>query len=136
MLFKTIQMQTGSFRKRITVASDDGIRQDSRRNANGLSPNITHSWDSAHMAMTTEGLRAHGVASFAGVHDSFGVLPNDADALFNVVRQKFVELYENFSTVRELQRVFREATGCELPSPPTQGSLDIRDVLQNNFAFA
>jgi DNA-directed RNA polymerase len=133
---KRIRMIGGDFQKQIMCATDDGATQDRRRNANGLSPNITHSWDSAHMAMICDSFGSLGFPPFSGIHDSFGALPCHIPTLFRIIREEFVKLYENYSTVTELQRAFKVATGKDLPPPPTKGSLDIRDVLQNNFAFA
>lgn len=91
----------------------------------GASPNIVHSLDAAHMAMVIDS------ADFdiAPIHDSWGCVPGDMGRLSNLVREKFVELYET----DPLEHILTQLGCPELM--PERGTLDVSSVLESDYAF-
>lgn len=93
---------------------------------NGISPNVVHSLDAAHLASVVDS------ATFplTTIHDSFGAAPGNADDLFYLVRQKFLEMYS--------QDVFKDILE-QLGHPdlvPEYGELDLTAVNRSEYAFA
>jgi len=83
---------------------------------------------------------AEGITSIATVHDSFGCLPSRAGRFRKIILEQFVRMYEEHDVLAE---VFAQV-GADLsrntkriPSaPPQYGSLDLKNVLSAEFAFA
>lgn len=95
------------------------------KQSQGASPNIIHSLDAAHLAMTVS------ACSFpvTTIHDSFGALPPHMDELFRVVREQFVELYK----LNPLESICRDI-GADT-SNVSFGSLNISSIINSDFAF-
>lgn len=103
---------------------------DKKRHSNALPPNFIHSVDASHMAFVSVGMaeEVKGPLFLHFIHDDFGVLPKHAATLARVIREKFVEMHENYSldNIREDYPFLKE--------PPTKGKLDIKEVLNSiNF---
>lgn len=92
----------------------------------GAAPNIVHSLDAVHLTFTVDGCQF----TVAVVHDSFGCHAGNMDLLFNVVRQTFVILYEG----EPLEYILEQLDSLDLT--PAKGTLDVRNVLLSDFAFA
>jgi DNA-directed RNA polymerase len=111
---------------------------DSRRSANGISPNFVHSLDAAALMLCVNLASDQAVSSFAMVHDSYATHASDADTLARCLRESFVGMYKG----RDVLGFFRDEIGgvlsgdSKLPELPPQGSLDITEVLQSEFFFA
>lgn len=92
----------------------------------GAAPNIVHSLDAVHLTMCIHD------ATFpvTVVHDSFGSHAGNMDKMFYHVRQKFIELYE----AEPLENILEQLHSLDLK--PTKGTLDVRQVLRSDFAFA
>jgi DNA-directed RNA polymerase len=105
-----------------------------------ISPNHTHSLDAAHLILTVLKAEEYGVTDFALIHDSFGTLAADTDAMFSAVRDAFVEMYTAHDPFQHLyEQVYEslsEAGREKLPRPPTKGNLDLSQVQQSLYAFA
>uniref|UniRef100_A0A7C8ZI26 DNA-directed RNA polymerase n=1 Tax=Opuntia streptacantha TaxID=393608 RepID=A0A7C8ZI26_OPUST len=69
-------------------------------------PNFIHSLDSSHMMMTALACRKAGL-NFAGVHDSCWTHACDVDEMNRILREKFIELYE--------QPILENVTRSEAP---------------------
>jgi DNA-directed RNA polymerase len=104
---------------------------DSSRHASGLAPNFVHSMDAAHLHLTAEAAAAAGIHSLAMIHDDYGTHAANAQALFNVIRQQFVAMYEENDPIQE----FKDRYSC-IETPPEKGTLDIREVLSSAFFFS
>jgi DNA-directed RNA polymerase len=82
----------------------------------------------------------YGITFFALIHDSFGTIPAKAGAMFRAVRETMVETYENNDVLEDFREQFMEqlhATQLEkMPEIPAKGTLDIREILKSEFAFA
>ena len=97
--------------------------------ANGIAPNFIHSQDSSHMALVALAGWAEGM-SLAMIHDDFGTHAADAERLFVIIRETFVNMYENDDPLKRLAEYY------DLPSPPDMGRLDLRQVLSSPYFFS
>jgi len=66
---------------------------DSGRQRDALLPNLIHSLDSTHLAMTLLDAKHHGVVNVGSIHDCLLCHPNDAITLGESVRRTFARLY-------------------------------------------
>lgn len=136
-------MFLGDVRLQATVnLADDGTNKiNARKQESGISPNFVHSQDGSHLRKTV--VHAHdkyGIDFFCLIHDSFGTIPAKAGAMFNAVRETMVETYENNNVLEDFRDQFMEQlheTQLEkMPEIPAMGTLDIREILKSDFAFA
>ena len=113
---------------------------DRKAQTNGIAPNFVHSCDAAHMMLTTTRASQEGIDSFAMIHDSFGTTAADTEDLFRIVRESFVELYEDVDVLEqfkdEIVRQLSDDAVLKLPELPIRGSLDLQGVLESRFCFA
>lgn len=110
------------------------------KQAQGVSPNFIHSCDASHMMLTTVRAKQEGLYNFAMIHDSFGVCAGECERMFHLVRETFVEMYdeidvfENFRN--EVLEQLSEKLTDKLPESPTKGTLDITKVLDSMYCFS
>lgn len=102
---------------------------DKMRHRNAFPPNFIHSVDASHMAFVSVDMAKVQSGIFMHfIHDDFGVLPKHAHKLSVSIREKFVQMHNNYSL---------ECIRSDYPflkSPPAQGTLDINCVLDSvNF---
>jgi DNA-directed RNA polymerase len=92
----------------------------------GAAPNVVHSLDAVHLTMCVHD------APYAAtvVHDSFGCHAGNMGHMFYHVREKFVELYQ----AEPLENILGQLNSLDLI--PEKGKLDVRDVIESDFAFA
>lgn len=105
---------------------------DKRRHRNGISPNFVHSLDASHLTAVTNACGARGIRDLHMVHDDFGCHCADAQELYEVIREEFVGMYEKHHPMAEFQQRYPQCTG----PLPSQGTLDIRKVLESPFFFS
>lgn len=134
-------MFLGSHRMEATVVVRDTKELDPKKQESGVSPNFVHSQDGSHLRKTVvKGHRAYGIRFFALIHDSFGTIPAYAGRMFRAVRETMVETYENNDVLDEFRNEFmdqlHETQLEKMPALPKAGSLDIRQILESDFAFA
>lgn len=114
-----------------------GDKVDSRLLRQGSSPNFVHNCDSTHMHLTVNDCEARiEDASYAMIHDDFGVHACDTPVLFKSIREQFVWYYTNFDVLADFKAEVEERAGVKLPEPPSKGTLDINLVLGSRFFFA
>ena len=113
---------------------------DSRKAAAAVAANHTHSLDSAHLHATV--LKCHddyGIKDFFLIHDSFATNPADTAAMFNAVRQAFVDQYDHECLYQRLKDQVIEQLdhpdAAELPEVPMKGTLDLKQVLKSDYCF-
>ena len=100
-----------------------------------------HALDAAHLLRTVNAAVAEGITSIATVHDSFGCLPSKAARFRRLIQEEFVRLYQEHDVLAEVFEQARadlnEPNTKRMPSkPPQEGSLEIVQVLDAEFAFA
>ncbi|QBZ71539.1 DNA-directed RNA polymerase [Escherichia phage Lidtsur] len=102
-------------------------KPDSRKCAAAISPNFVHAMDASHMMKVLWEMWNNGVY-MVSIHDSFGVAAAHAGLLHRVIREKFVQMYEEHDPIQQLA----ERYGVE---PPAKGQLDIKEVLKSTKFF-
>jgi DNA-directed RNA polymerase len=125
------QIRTRLAGESVIRVHSEGEEPDTNRHANGLAPNFIHSMDAAHLHLTATGCLRRGIDALAMIHDDYGTHAANAQALYEVIREQFVWMYENHDPVTD----FKKKYPC-VPEPPTKGSLDIREVLQSPYFFS
>lgn len=134
-------MFLGTHRMEATVNVRDSKEMDPKKMESGVSPNFVHSQDGSHLRKTVvKANEAYGVTFFALIHDSFGTIPAKAGAMFRAVRETMVETYENNDVLADFRDQFmeqlHESQLEKMPALPKAGTLDLRLILQSDFAFA
>jgi DNA-directed RNA polymerase len=101
------------------------------RHRNGIAPNFVHSLDASHLTLVVNAAKAEGINAFAMIHDDFGTHAADSAALYRIIREVFVGMYERHDVLES----FRSAYSF-LPEPPPIGTLDLRQVLESPYFFS
>ncbi|XP_014495967.1 DNA-directed RNA polymerase 3B, chloroplastic [Vigna radiata var. radiata] len=105
-----------------------------KKQRSAFPPNFVHSLDSSHMMMTALACNDAGLC-FAGVHDSFWTHPCDVEKMNQILREKFVELY-NMPILENLLEGFETTyPGLAFPSLPKRGEFDLEKVLDSPYFF-
>ncbi|KAI5079887.1 hypothetical protein GOP47_0005366 [Adiantum capillus-veneris] len=116
----------------LTDSNDTNIMV--RRQKSAFPPNFVHSLDSTHMMMTAIACSKAGL-TFAGVHDSYWTHAGDVDKMNVILREKFVELY-NQPILENLLKSFKESfPDIDFPPVPARGQFDLKEVLQSPYFF-
>jgi len=99
--------------------------------ASGISPNVVHSYDAAHMANTIVGFNG----SFGAVHDSFSTHADEVDFLQEVTKMNFIAQYDTENFFNTLQDTLMEYKESFTFPQPTTGDLDLQDVYNSKYFF-
>lgn len=118
----------GNAKLRLRKDSDEAKRS---RHRNGIAPNFVHSLDASHLTLTTLAALQRGVTSFAMIHDDYGTHAADAQTLYEVIREVFVDMY----TRHDVLSAFHSAYPM-LPDPPEMGTLDLTQVIDSKYFFS
>jgi DNA-directed RNA polymerase len=99
--------------------------------ASGISPNVIHSYDAAHMANTIVAFNG----SFGAVHDSFSTHADEVDFLQEVTKQTFIAQYDvdNFFDIIQDTLMLNKDT-FEYPQPKL-GTLDLSQLTDSKYFF-
>jgi DNA-directed RNA polymerase len=124
-----VEVWVGGQKKRVRLAFATDVRN-RRKEVSGLSPNLIHSLDAAHMMKTVNLTEAEALAM---VHDSYATLACDVDELNMALRYAFVRLHEQ-PLLEMLHAPLSEH--YDVPPVPAQGGLSLRDVLDAEYFFA
>ena len=126
-------------RSQVTMIQDVVGQIDSKKASNAASPNIIHSWDSAHMALTICAMLDQGINDFFMIHDSFATQAADTDVMYSLIRETFVDIYSGDCVFARLETEVREQldnANAVLKDLPLKGSLDIKGVLESRYCFS
>lgn len=108
-----------------------------KRTGLGSSPNFIHSLDASAMTKTINTCYTRGIQDFAMVHDSYGTHSPAMNTMSEVLREEFVNMYEQYDVLHNLRNHAIITLGTEdIPLPPEQGSLQLRDILKSDYFFA
>lgn len=122
----------------LRTAPTDRIDKDKARSA--VAPNVIHSMDGSHLMLTVLNATDEGMTDFALIHDSFGTHAGATQRFFQIIRESFVEMYENYCPFEETLGYARGVLSPEgiarLPELPSKGDLDLHSVLDADYAFA
>tara|TARA_R110000851_G_scaffold1093_2_gene3809 strand:- start:2506 stop:3843 length:1338 start_codon:yes stop_codon:yes gene_type:complete len=103
----------------------------SRKHGNSIAPNLIHSLDACHLQNTVLSLPE--ALSFNMIHDSYGTHASDSRAMYEAIRRQFYEIYKDNNV---LQQFIADQPEFELPELPTNGDLDLTEVLRSEYFFA
>jgi DNA-directed RNA polymerase, mitochondrial len=136
---KKIELHSLPHKVSITYRSKDKeSKLLTRKQRQGITASIVHSFDAAHLAKTVNACVEEGIDSFAVIHDSYGTHACDADTMATLLREQFVEIYSRPWLKQLAERWRQEAetlSGVRVPDPPTQGDLDISRVTDSETFF-
>ncbi|KAK9063780.1 hypothetical protein SSX86_017652 [Deinandra increscens subsp. villosa] len=105
-----------------------------KRQRTAFPPNFVHSLDGSHMMMTAIACKEAGL-SFAGVHDSFWTHACDVDQMNQILREKFVELYDAPILENLLESFQKSFPNLEFPPLPERGDFDLKEVVKATYFF-
>jgi len=102
--------------------------------ASGISPNVVHSYDAAHMALVMCTLKDSGNKSFGAIHDSFSVHACDVDELVEVTKDEFIKMYDG-DVLEDLKaQITLGDLRCDI-TQPKKGNLDLEDIRSSDYFF-
>ena len=105
--------------------------------ANAVSPNFIHSFDSAHLQLTVKAAAAEGMTNFLVVHDSFATDANSAARFNEVIREEFVKMYLGKDHLNAFHDKVEEKLGHESAvERMVQGDFDMNHVLKATYFFS
>ena len=116
---------------------DDKI--DSRREVNGIAPNMVHSLDATQLMKTIDLAASRGISAFALSHDAYGTHVADMETMSRSVREATVDLFKNYG-MEELHKQFIALMPADkrdrIPSCPQKGAFDLNSILKAKHAFS
>jgi DNA-directed RNA polymerase, mitochondrial len=125
---------------RISVAVGQEKDIDKGKASNSVAPNFVHALDGSHLMLTANAAVSEGITSIATVHDSFGCLAPQAARFNAIIREQFSQMYIKHDVLNEILEQARadltHANWKRLPDPIEYGTLNPKDILNAEFAFA
>ena len=111
---------------------ETGERVPCRRSfASGISPNVVHSYDAAHMANTIVSFNG----SFGAVHDSFSTHANEVDFLQEVTKLTFIAQYDVDNFFNIIQDTLMDNKDTFTFNQPELGNLVLSEVMESKYFF-
>jgi DNA-directed RNA polymerase, mitochondrial len=134
-----LRLRTTSFRIKIATGEEEP-EVDKNGAKNGVAANFVHACDAAHLMLTVNAAVKEGIKSIATVHDCFACLPAHAERFRKIIREQFVKMYEDHDVLQEVldwaRKDLAENAKGLLGKPPKNGSLNVKEVLEAEYAFA
>jgi len=129
MQMNSIRIETTLFGKKFQPRLEipNGDKPARNQQVNGFAPNFVHSLDACALMMTVNRSVDQGITKFAMIHDSFGTTAAKAEQLAKILRQEFINLYEEDSPLKQFETK---------EEPPFVGGLDLSQVLTSKYFFA
>ena len=119
----------------ITLAyNDDDLPVSTNKQKSAFPPNFVHSLDATHMLTTCLKMKERKL-TFASVHDSFWTHPCDIDEMNDVLRDAFIELYEQPILENLRSSLALRYPLIEFPPVPPRGSLELANVKDSKYFF-
>lgn len=120
---------------------------DRKRQLQGIAPNFTHAMDAAVLMETIRWAKSARLTEFTAIHDAYGTVAADVALLHAGLRRAFVKLYAEhdplgdfLAACQDTAKTYRRAKGLdenlEWPARPTEGTLDIRQVMSSYYFVA
>ena len=110
-----------------------------KKQSDGASPNVIHSFDAAHMMKTVNQCVSEGVTSLAMIHDSYGTHACDVGTMNVVLREEFIKMYTQ-PVLQDLYDQFvaqvEPEVAADFPPVPAMGTLDLAQVKDSLYFFA
>jgi DNA-directed RNA polymerase len=122
------------------VATGDEQEIWKEKSANSVSPNFVHALDASALMLCVNAAAAEGITAQATVHDSFSCLASRAGRYRQIIRETFVQMYESHDVLKEILEQAKcdltQAYWHRLPDVPDFGNLNLKDMLNAEYAFA
>jgi DNA-directed RNA polymerase len=99
--------------------------------ASGISPNVVHSYDAAHMANVISIFNGN----FGAVHDSFSTHASEIDFLQEVTKMTFIAQYDIEDFFSNLMDTLMLNKDSFTFPPPEEGTLDLKQVYDSKYFF-
>lgn len=109
---------------------------DGRKQELASAPNIIHSFDAAHLALTVNAGAERGIGSWAMIHDSYATHACHTTKLAAILRQQFVDIYKTNWLERLFEEVKAYAPHVAINPPPVRGTFNVEEVLNAEFFFS
>ncbi|MBI4491061.1 MAG: hypothetical protein HY694_18420 [Deltaproteobacteria bacterium] len=122
-------------RKYSIYRQDTSRKVDAEEQKTKIVANFVHSMDAAHMMLTVNELHTMGYQSFAMIHDSYGVHACNVPIMNQILRDKFVQIYESPILDQFIDELRAGNPGITLENPPKRGKLVIGGVLKSSYFF-
>lgn len=134
---KNVCVQVRCAGKRIRIYDNEDTGEiDSRSQASGIAPNFIHSMDAAHLQLTICNCVDAGLVHFAMIHDSYGTTVAQAQKMYQIVRESFIQMYTENDVFVNFKNDMQALTDEKLPELPNKGSLDINVVRDSKYIFS
>ena len=118
----------------VLINNSDNLPIHKLRQVTAFPPNYVHSLDSSHMLLTALEMDRRGL-TFSAVHDSFWTHACDVDEMNEVLRDCFVDLY-NQPLLEELKETWElQYPSLSFPDLPKRGDLDLNEVKNAPYFF-
>lgn len=120
-----------------STANLDTEKPDNQRQINGICPNFIHSLDASCLMLYLNKCKEAEIDSFMTVHDCYGTYATDTDKSAKLLREAFVEIYQQPILENFVSDIIKETPELaeELPEQPKMGNLNITDVLNSKYFF-
>jgi len=108
---------------------------DTRKQRNGVAPNVVHSLDAAGLVLTTNEAHRRGVYDFAMIHDSFATHSNNCDVLASSIRDSFADMFSK-DILASLAEQWQNNSVEPLPPLPDYGNFDVNTLRDSKYFFS
>jgi DNA-directed RNA polymerase len=138
---KQVKLRMGKAKVRIdpAVSIVDRSKVKDTKARTGIAPNFIHSLDSTHLAKVWNVAKDEmDLDCMASIHDSFGCPAVFMNDLQDILREELAKLYKK-DLLEDLESQILEQypdMADLLPTRPTLGTLDVRDVIPAVFTFS
>lgn len=127
-------------RKKLSIEVMDEREVNKTKSASSIAPNFVHGLDSSHLHATVlKCFDKYGITDFFMIHDSFGTTPAETGAMYQAVREAFIEQYEDRCIFSELLEQVKDQLDqpekAVFPEVPAKGTLDINEVMESKYCF-
>lgn len=131
---KVVKLRCMGKRFRIYAPHQTG-QIDRIHQAQAVAPNFIHSMDAAHLQLTLNRSYDAGIRHFAMIHDSYGCPMAQAQQMYDIVRQAFVDMYTDNDVLEQFKECVDDLTDKQLPDPPAKGDFDLSVVKDSKYIF-
>lgn len=123
-------------RTNVRMKPTEVINKDKAKSA--VAPNVIHAQDAGHLMLTVLQAQEEGLKHFSLIHDSFGTHAGNTTRYFTLIREAFVDMYNDYCPFEEIAIQTEKALDdkTKVPPIPAKGTLDISGVVNSLYAFA
>lgn len=122
----------------LTIRTKPSTRINKAKAKSAISPNVIHSLDASHLMLTVLKAKDSGLSDFSLIHDSFGTHAANTSEFFYMIRESFVDMYENYCPYETIYNATLNTIDdkTRVPPVPQKGTLNVADTYSSLYAFA